>query len=301
MPDNTPRPDVDALDRMAHDLEATGNYRVLRRLKPWVNIEPPAGVELRQAIFFDVETTGLDITSSEIIELAMVPFEYASDGRIFRVGEPLQQFNEPREPIHPEITALTGITDDMVAGHRLDVAAIESLAQSASLMIAHNAAFDRPFAERTSNIFRAKPWACSMSGIAWKDEGITSRRLIDLLASFRFFFDNHRAVDDCLAAIGLMTMTLPKSGLTAMDAMLRNARAATYKIIADGAPYELKDALKRRGYAWNAEIARGPKAWWIEVPADELENELDFLRREIFQRQVDVPVRRITAFERFSL
>lgn len=287
-------------EKLAQELEATGNYRVLRRLGPHQHIEPPDGVDLKRGIFFDVETTGLDVVHSEIIELAMVPFEFASDGRIFRVGEAYQQFNEPSEPIHPEITALTGITDAQVAGHKLDVNRIEAFAKDVALMIAHNAAFDRPFAERVSPLFKAKPWACSMSGISWMDEEINNRRLIDLLASFEFFFDNHRAVDDCLAAIQLLTMRLPKSGQLAMDALLQKARQTTYKIIAEGTPFELKDVLKRRGYLWNGDAARGPRAWWIEVSEENLDVELDFLKREIFQRDVDIPARKITAFDRFS-
>ena len=83
----------DDLERLAQKLEATDHYRVLRRSKSPVPILPPEGTEVRLGIFFDVETTGLDTSRSEIIELAMVPFEFASDGRIFGIQEPLQQFN----------------------------------------------------------------------------------------------------------------------------------------------------------------------------------------------------------------
>ena len=67
-------------------------------------MEVPAGTELKQALFVDVETTGLDHQTDEIIELAMVPFTYGPDGKIYEVKEPFQRFNQPTKPISAEIT-----------------------------------------------------------------------------------------------------------------------------------------------------------------------------------------------------
>jgi len=53
-----------------------------------------------------VETTGLDPDRHEIIELAMVPFTYRKDGRVFSTGSPFHQLQEPKEPISVEITGL---------------------------------------------------------------------------------------------------------------------------------------------------------------------------------------------------
>lgn len=101
---------------MARALDASGRYRVLRRLETRSLIERPDGSETRLGLFLDVETTGLDPSSDEIIELAMVPFTYGLDGRIFEIREAFQQFHEPAKPIPEAITALTGITGEMVAG-----------------------------------------------------------------------------------------------------------------------------------------------------------------------------------------
>ncbi|MEI7607340.1 MAG: 3'-5' exonuclease, partial [Rhodospirillaceae bacterium] len=97
-----------------------------------------------------------------------------------------------------------------------------------------------------------------------------------------------------------LTITLPKSGKLAMAALLEQARTASYRISAEGAPFEAKDKLKARRYRWNAEPEHGPRAWWIEVPADQVELELTFLEREVFHGQAHIPVQKITAFERYS-
>ena len=58
----------------------------------------------------------------------MVKFDYLPDGRITGLRDVFSSFNEPSDPIPPEVTALTGITNDMVAGHRIDEAAVSSFA-----------------------------------------------------------------------------------------------------------------------------------------------------------------------------
>ena len=56
----------------------------------------------------------------------MVKFDYLPDGRIAGVRDAFSAFNEPAVPIPADITAITGITDEMVAGHRTDEAAVNA-------------------------------------------------------------------------------------------------------------------------------------------------------------------------------
>ena len=59
---------------MAAALEASGQYRVPRKLGARPPATVPEGENTRIGLFVDVETTGLDTRRDEIIELAMVPF-----------------------------------------------------------------------------------------------------------------------------------------------------------------------------------------------------------------------------------
>lgn len=288
------------LEAMATALEASGEYRVLRKLKNRLPQVEPNAQGLRTGLFVDVETTGLDPRHDEIIELAMTRFHYSPDGRIHGIGESFQGFRQPSRSIPPEITAITGITDAMVAGCQIDPAEVASFAASSAFVAAHNAGFDRRFLERYSDVFKTKPWACSMSQIDWAAEGHEGVKLAYLATGTGFFYDKHRAVNDCAAAIELLSLPLPKSGVPALSVLLDAARRPTWRIRAEGAPFDLKDVLKARGYRWDDGSGGAPRAWYIDVSDADRDSELSFLQREIYQRDVDLRPTKVDAYDRFS-
>jgi DNA polymerase-3 subunit epsilon len=290
-----------SLEKMARELEASGLYRVLRKLDVSAMLEIDDGSPTRTGIFVDVESTGLNSASDEVIEIALLPFKYSLDGRIFSFERPIHQLNEPRGPLPPEITAITGITDEMLKGRRLAVTEIEACLKHASIIVAHNAAFDRPFTENLSPVFAEKPWACTMSDVPWKEEGVEGRRLADLLSNFHYFFGPHRAVDDCHAGLALLACQLPRSGRRVLERLLENARESIWRIFAVDAAFHLKDLLKSRGYRWNSDRAFGPRAWWIDLNRANVETELNFLREKVLGQSIEIPVFEISAFNRYSL
>jgi len=282
-------------------LEASGDYRILRRLKVRPAEPVPDGEVVRTAIFLDLETTGLDAERDEIIEIALVPFTYGKvSGRIYAIQDAFQGLRQPTTPIPSKITELTGIDDAMVAGKSIDPRAVANFITGAGLIIAHNARFDRPFAERFCKDFSTAAWACSLDQVPWQEEGFAGARLEYLAISSGFFYDAHRAVDDCHAAIELLARPLPKSGAPAMLRLLEAARRVTCRVWAENSPFEMKDQLKSRGYKWNDGSDGRPRSWYTDIPEENLQGELDFLKKEIYQRDFDPLVRRITAQDRFS-
>ncbi len=162
------------LEALARTWEASGAYRVLRRLGPRAPTRAPDGERVHLGLFVDVETTGLDHRQDEIIELAMIPFRYGENGTLLEALESFHAYRQPSRPISPEIAALTGIDDDVVAGKVIDPDVVDAFAAPAALVVAHNAAFDRRFLERLSPALSTKPWACSMresegfEGASWR-------------------------------------------------------------------------------------------------------------------------------------
>ena len=63
----------------------------------------------RPLVFFDIETTGLDVKNDRIVELALIKVTPQGD-----VIERVRRFN-PGVPIPAEVTAIHGITDEDIA------------------------------------------------------------------------------------------------------------------------------------------------------------------------------------------
>lgn len=286
-------------ESLAIALERNSNYRVLRRVISHDQYGAPVG-ETKVGIILDTETTGLDPRADQIIELAMLAFEYDERDQVCRVRERYQSFNDPGRPIPPEVTQLTGITDDMVAGHSIDLASVERMAETAVIVIAHNAAFDRRFAERLHPILGKRAWGCSLSEIPWSDAGIRSAKLEYLGMCFSLFHDGHRAIADCEILLEILSRPFPAADKPTLGMLLDAARKPSVRIWALNSPYDLKDLLKARGYRWNDGSDGDPKAWYRDVPEADLETEKRYLQTEIYSGPFEPHYVRLTALTRFS-
>ncbi|MDA9545021.1 DNA polymerase III subunit epsilon [Bradyrhizobium sp. CCBAU 45321] len=289
------------LAAMAEALAKSADYRVLRRLVPRERFAPPIDRSTKTGVLLDVETTGLDQRKDEVVELGMVKFDYRPDGRIAGIRDVFSSFNEPSQPIPFEVTALTGITNEMVAGQRIDEAAVSSFADDAVIVIAHNASFDRKFTERYWPIFQRKAWGCSATEVAWRKHGFEGSRLAYLLNRAGFFHQAHRAVDDCHALLEILSFELATTGTTALAVLLEQARKKTIRVWAEQSPFELKDALRRRGYRWSDGSDGRPRSWYVDVDEDKLDDEIVFLNTEIYLREAEPRLQTLTAFDRFSV
>jgi DNA polymerase III subunit epsilon len=293
------------LAAMVQTLEQSGEYRVLRRLPfrqhlsaPHPSISMPP---TRVGILLDVETTGLDTAADEVVELGMVKFSYHADGSVGSVLDTFCSFNEPSKIIPDDAIKLHGITNEMAAGHKIDGDAIEAFAVDAAVIIAHNAGFDRKFAERYWPVFAQKPWACSVNQIEWRAYGFEGSRLGYLLGGIGLFHRSHRAVDDCHALLEILAHPLPETDRTALSLLLENARRKTIRIWAEQAPFDLKDELKKRGYRWSAGDEGRPKAWYVDIDEAKRDAEIAFLQQVIYLREVELFTQTLTALDRFSV
>jgi DNA polymerase-3 subunit epsilon len=286
-------------ERLAVQLARHPDYRVLRRLD--VTGESPAleGPAVRHAAIVDTETTGTDPANDRIIELAVVVFEYsAASGDVGRVLGSLDALEDPGIPIPASSTAIHGITDEMVAGRRIDDAAVARLLDGVGIVIAHNAGFDRKFLEPRLPVFTALPWGCSWQEVPWSEAGIESSKLEYLAYRHGFFYEGHRAEIDCLALLEVLRRPFAESGGTALRRLLDSARAPSYRLWASNSPFESKDVLKKRGYWWDA----GRRCWYGEVRSREaVQTELAWLRDAVYGgKGVAVELEEFDARTRYS-
>lgn len=177
---------------------------------------------------------------------------------------------------------------------------IEDFVSDADLILAHNSAFDRDFAEAISPVFSAIPWGCTQSQIPWRAKGYDSSRLSSLVIQFGYFFDAHRAMADCVAGVFLLTRTPNGATNTVLKTIIAKSAEQQARIWAIGSPFEKRSLLKSRNYQWSDGTSGHLKSWWTEVPDEMLESELQFLAENVLGPNNRPPIKMITSLDRFS-
>lgn len=95
-------------------------------------------------IAYDLETTGLNAETSEIIEIGAVKIEY------HQIVDTFQELIKPKKKIPPRITEITGITNEMVENCRSIEEVLPDFLKFIEKypMVAHNANFDYSFIKK---------------------------------------------------------------------------------------------------------------------------------------------------------
>ena len=264
-------------------------------------------------IVFDIETTGLSVMNSQIIEIGAVKI---------KGGQVIERFNRFVNPgiVIPEvITELTGITDSMVAdAEKIDVVLKDFLEFIGNrLLIAHNANFDVSFirkASRDCGYKFANPYLDTLTLSRFLNPDLKSHKL-DVVAKYYDLgdFNHHRACDDAemlanifFAMIEKMDRLDIKSFADLQRDMSENTNPLTIKpyhqIILVKNPTGLKNLYKLVSYSYLKYYKRVPR-----IPKSELEKhreglilgsacEAGELFRAILEKKPDDDIRDIVNF-----
>lgn len=244
-----------SLTLCAEQLNQSGDYQVLQKLTPKTVFNHPSPESCHRICVIDTETTGLDTEVCEIIELGYQIIEFDSSGHLYKVLCAKNFLNEPNGEISAEVTRVTGLSFDDVQGHRIPWDEVKTDIQSVQLCVAHNAGFDRPVLERYSEVFVTKIWGCSVTQIDWAtltEAGSKNQEFLCWKVG-QFFYHAHRALDDVQALCQLLSQPISTDQKPALSFLLQAVRQGKSLVKATGAPFDEKDALRNRGYRWNAE------------------------------------------------
>ena len=228
-------------------------------------------------IVFDIETTGLSVLTSQIIEIGAVKI---------KSGQVIERFNKfvnPGTPIPELITELTGIDDSMVAdAERIGVVLKEFLDFIGNrLLIAHNANFDVSFirkAARECGYPFGNPYLDTVTLSRFLNPDLKSHKL-DVVAKYYDLgdFNHHRACDDAemlanifFSMVEKMDRLDIKSFADLQRDMSENANPLTIKpyhqVILVKNPTGLKNLYKLVSYSYLKYYRRMPR-----IPKSELE------------------------------
>jgi DNA polymerase III subunit epsilon len=295
----TDGPAASAVDEaIIASLEKSGAYRVLRRL------QPPRPIELQDdaavLIAIDLETTGLDPQTDEIIEVGIARVRYDMvAGRMLGVEGTFSALREPSKPISEPASRLTGLTSDDLSGRTIDPDDIACFCEGARLVVAHGAGFDRRFCEKTWPFFSNMAWADSCTQADWSLHGYEGAKLGHLVLQSGYFHHGHRALDDVMALLHVLGRETSLG--TPFRSLLANARAPSSRMWADNAPFASRNILKARGYRWSSGENGAPRAWYRDVPTFDVDAEVAFLREEAGLGAAAFPrIVQVSAFDRFT-
>lgn len=221
-------------------------------------LEADEGEEIKHGIILDTETTGLDTQTDEIIEYGMLPFSYTDSGKIVKVHEGKNWFNEPSKEISEKIQEYVNISPEDVKGKSLPIPTIEKYLEKVSLVIAHNSSFDRPIVERYAKKFRDIDWACSYTGINWEAHSISSSKLDYIAYMNGFYFNHHRALNDCEAVLKLLMIEGNGSHMYFKE-LLEDVKVPSIHIEFKDS-WAIKNKLKEEGFRYKS----NNKSWTVK-------------------------------------
>lgn len=283
-----------ASEALADQLTKDPEYRVLRALPQPSAAMPDDGAppDGRCIALLDVETTSLDAATGKIIEIAIKLVWVDDKGNLLAHFPIFSWLEDPGHALDPAIAKLTGLSDWQLAGKMIDDEAVGRLLDRADLIIAHNSRFDRQWILQRWPDLWEKPWACSCNEILWQSLGFEGRSQPFLLQQHGWFSSAHRAPDDVWALFWLLIQLRPDAdsedgvGIDARSAAERThlqrliaaSDRETVRVEAVGAPFSKKDALRARGFSWDANLLR--KVWWREIASEDVEAEQLWFQRE---------------------
>lgn len=247
-----------------------GDCRVLTEMPRVFSGKYKQGDNIGVAI--DFETTGLDPEVDEILSLGFIKFGFNDEMEITHVIESDQFYNEPTIEIPELITTLTGIDIETVRGKKITKETFDYVFNGTEIAIAHNAKFDRQFADRNyrSDII----WGCTNADLNLREKyNVPSGSLGVLMAYLKdYYFGHHDALEDCWALLHLLAID------DHFAQVVTKCYTESWDIYARNSPFESKDALKKRGYKWSGDM----KMWFYPgADYDKKVEETEWLLEEL--------------------
>ena len=178
-------------ERMAEPVAAVEPAVVPMALVPASSAVP------QRLLILDTETTGLDPDRHHCIEVGAVLFDVPHRAVLSQVSFLLPCARNEAEAVNGIAAAISQLPQPWQSG----LACFEAMLESAELVVAHNAAFDRQWFGLGPLPPIHKPWLCSMEDLRWPAERQlrATPSVRDLALAYGVpVWAAHRALTDCI-------------------------------------------------------------------------------------------------------
>ncbi len=215
-------------------------------------------------LILDTETTGLDPNQDFCIEVGAILFNVCKRSVLSQISFLLPVSDNSAEVINKIPAEISRITQP----YEEALEYFTTLVNSADVMLAHNAAFDREWFGKGLLPPIHKPWICSMDDIHWpKDLNIKHRPSVrDLALAYEVpVWSAHRALTDCIYIVEVLKRC------EGLEDLLLHALEPR-KLMQAKVSYEDRNLAKNAGFRWNDPI----KGAWTRRLSDREALDLNF-------------------------
>ncbi len=212
-----------------------------------ISLENPSSVKsdflLETLLILDTETTGLDPKIDQCLEVGVILFHISSRAVLAQQSFLLPVEKNPAERINGIPASVTKLPQPFSLGLKY----LDALINTADIVVAHNAAFDRQWFGRAPLPVISKPWVCSMEDIIWPEEKNLRPRpsVRDLALAYGVpVWSAHRALTDCIYLAEVF------SRCEDLELLLTHGMEPKTLMVAK-VSYEERHLARKAGFRWN--------------------------------------------------
>lgn len=217
----------------------------------------------------DVETTGLNPATGQVIELGCILYSL-SHNCILQQMSTLVPISCPGENPTLDINGITKASANSLATDTAFIKSLDfadSMVVRADAFVAHNAPFDKAFCLAAFGWGKSKPWIDTRA-ITWPRANRLGCNLVELALAYGLpVFGNHRALADC-QLLAQIIQREPDVGRL-LDKELQPKVWATWR--STPADIEGRNQVKAAGFRWKDDKCPANGVWSRLMHPDDIE------------------------------
>jgi DNA polymerase-3 subunit epsilon len=217
-----------------------------------------------QLLILDTETTGLDPARDRCIEVGAVLFHVPRRAVLSQLSFLLPAASNPAVSVNGIPAEVSRLPQPWPEALNY----FQRLVDSAEVVVAHNAGFDRQWFGQEPLPSLPRPWICTMEDVRWPAERQlrATPSVRDLALAYGVpVWAAHRALTDCI----YLAQVFERCG--DLEALL-SAALEPRRLYRAQLPYEERHKARQAGFRWNDPV---PKAWSRRLSEREVAS-LDF-------------------------